>query len=213
VQDEPDRDLLRRFTQGDRQAFEALFRQFEREVYRWIVRIVREPTAAEDALIEAFWRAYRGRARFDPSRSFGAWMRRIATHTAIDQLNAARRRRWVPLDVGRVPPGDRVSLDVGRVPPSDGAMLGGPGVIVGQVPPTHAATIGPGDPDLADHIRRAFASLPTELRIVATLALIEECPQADIADALGIPIGTVKSRLFRATRQLRKELERLGIHA
>jgi RNA polymerase sigma-70 factor, ECF subfamily len=213
VQDEPDRDLLRRFTQGDRQAFEALFRQFEREVYRWIVRIVREPTAAEDALIEAFWRAYRGRARFDPSRSFGAWMRRIATHTAIDQLNAARRRRWVPLDVGRVPPGDRVSLDVGRVPPSDGAMLGGPGVIVGQVPPIHAATVGPADPALADHIRRAFASLPTELRIVATLALIEECPQADIADALGIPIGTVKSRLFRATRQLRKELERLGIHA
>ena len=212
MQDEPDRDLLRRFTQGDRQAFEALFRQFEREVYRWIVRIVREPTAAEDALIEAFWRAYRGRARFDPSRSFGAWMRRIATHTAIDQLNAARRRRWVPLDVGRVPPGDRVSLHVGRVPPGDGAMLGGPGVIVGQVPPIHAATIGPGDPDLADHIRRAFASLPTELRIVATLALIEECPQADIADALGIPIGTVKSRLFRATRQLRKELERLGIH-
>jgi RNA polymerase sigma-70 factor (ECF subfamily) len=182
VQDEPDRDLLRRFTHGDRQAFEALFRQFERELYRWILRIVREPSATEDALVEAFWRAYRGRARFDPSRSFGAWMRRIATHTAIDQLNAARRRRWVSL------------ADVGRVPAS-----------------TMAMRAGPADPDLAGHIRRAFASLPPKLRVVATLALIEELPQAEIADALGVPLGTVKSRLFRATRELRRELGQLGV--
>jgi len=182
VQDEPDRDLLRRFTQGDRQAFEALFRQFEREVYRWILRIVREPSAAEDALVEAFWRAYRGRARFDPSRSFGAWMRRIATHTAIDQLNAARRLKWVSID------------DVGRVPSSAGAMRG-----------------GSPDFDVAVNIRRAFASLPPKLRVVATLALIEELPQAEIADALGVPVGTVKSRLFRATRELRRELRQMGI--
>jgi RNA polymerase sigma factor (sigma-70 family) len=105
VQDEPDRELLRRFTHGDREAFEALFRQFEREVYRWILRIVRESSAAEDALIEAFWRAYRGHARFDASRSFGAWMRRIATNVAIDQLNAARRRKWSSLDTaGQDPP-------------------------------------------------------------------------------------------------------------
>jgi RNA polymerase sigma-70 factor (ECF subfamily) len=182
VQDEPDRDLLRRFTQGDREAFEALFRQFEREVYRWILRIVREPSVAEDALVEAFWRAYRGRARFDPSRSFGAWMRRIATNCAVDQLNAARRHRWLELD------------DVGRVPPNTGAAFG-----------------GPTDPNLSSHIKRAFASLPPKLRVVATLALIEELPQAEIADALGVPVGTVKSRLFRATRQLREELRGLGI--
>ena len=103
MQDEPARDLLQRFAQGDREAFEALFRQFEREVYRWILRIVREPATAEDALVEAFWRAYRGRARFDPSRSFGAWMRRIATHVAIDQLNATRKRSFFSFDVGRVP--------------------------------------------------------------------------------------------------------------
>ena len=179
MQDEPDGELLRRFAQGDRDAFEALFRQFEREVYRWILRIVREPGAAEDALVEAFWRAYRGRARFDPSRSFGAWMRRIVTHCAIDQLNAARRRNWQQLET------------VGRVPPRTGATRGGPG---------------------ADDIRRAFAKLPPKLRVVAILALIEELPHAEIADALGVPLGTVKSRLFRATRQLRDELTRLGIH-
>ena len=183
MQDEPDRDLLRRFTHGDREAFEALFRQFEREVYRWILRIVREHAAAEDALVEAFWRAYRGRARFDPSRSFGAWMRRIATNCAIDQLNLAGRRRWLPLD------------DVDQVPLRTGAIRS-----------------GPGDPDLSDHIRRAFEALPTTLRVVATLALIEELPLAEIADALDIPLGTVKSRLFRATRGLRDEFMRLGVH-
>jgi RNA polymerase sigma factor (sigma-70 family) len=182
VQDEPDRDLLRRFAHGDREAFEALFRQFEREVYRWILRIVREPDAAEDALVEAFWRAYRGRARFDPSRTFGAWMRRIATNCALDQLKAVRRRDWQQLDV------------VGQVPPNPEAMRA-----------------GPADPALTDHIRRAFAALPPKLRVVATLALIEELPHTEIADALGVPIGTVKSRLFRATRELRTELTRAGI--
>jgi RNA polymerase sigma-70 factor (ECF subfamily) len=182
VQDEPDRDLLRRFAHGDREAFEALFRQFEREVYRWILRIVREPDAAEDALVEAFWRAYRGRARFDPSRTFGAWMRRIATNCALDQLKAVRRRNWQQLDV------------VGQVPPSRKAVRG-----------------GPADPVLADRIRRAFAALPPKLRVVATLALIEGLPHTEIADALSVPIGTVKSRLFRATRELRIELTRTGI--
>ena len=189
MQEEPDRDLLRRFTHGDREVFEALFRQFEREVYRWILRIVREPSAAEDALVEAFWRAYRGRARFDPSRSFGAWMRRIATHCAIDQLNAARRRNWVSFD------GGRQFEPVGRVPPREPATRG-----------------GPADPGLADDIRRAFEKLQPKLRVVATLALIEELPQAEIAEALGVPIGTVKSRLFRATRALRAELKKLGLH-
>src|SRR5207253_5619360 len=89
---ELDSDLLRRFVDGDPAAFETLFRECSPEVYRWIFRILRERSVAEDALVEAFWRAHRGRARFDPSRSFGAWMRRIATHVAFDHLKRARRR-------------------------------------------------------------------------------------------------------------------------
>ena len=181
MQDEPDRALLQRFARGDREAFEALFRQFEKEVYRWIVRLVREPAAAEDALVEAFWRAYRGHARFDPSRSFGAWMRRIATNVAIDQLNVARRRMWT-------------EVTAGRVPSSSDLLRDGP------------AGAGPVAFELRDDISRAFASLPPKLRVVATLALVEEVPHTEIADALDLPIGTVKSRLFRATRELRKEL-------
>src|SRR4249920_1437704 len=97
--DEVPRDLLERFVHGDDQAFESLFRLFEREVYRWILRIVRDPSAAEDALVDAFWRAHRARARFDPSRSFGAWIRRIATNAALARLRSiGRHPPWSALD-------------------------------------------------------------------------------------------------------------------
>src|SRR5436190_24331724 len=90
--DAPDAEILGRFVQGDEAAFEQLFRRFEGDVHGWIMRIVRDPNAADDVLVEAFWRAYRGRARFDPSRSFGAWMRRIASNVALDALRTVRPR-------------------------------------------------------------------------------------------------------------------------
>ena len=175
--DDLDGELLARFVHGDRDAFERIFRQYEHEVYRWIIRIVRERPAAEDAVVEAFWRAYRSRARFDPSRSFGAWMRRIATNAALDQVKASRQRGWVSLDDG----------PAGRAPTDPEGVV-------------------------ADSITRAFRALPPKLQVVAMLALIEERPHAEIADALDVPMGTVKSRLFRATRLLRKELARAGVH-
>jgi len=171
---EPDRSLLDRFVRGDEDAFEALFRQFEHEVYGWILRIVRDADAAEDVLVEAFWRAYRGRARFDSSRSFGAWMRRIATNAALDQLKRTHRKEL-------------------RLPLDD--------------PPAPAK---PATEDLRESIRNSFQKLSPKLQIVAALALIEQRPYAEIADALDIPIGTVKSRVYRATRALRKDLARLG---
>src|SRR5689334_8550910 len=91
--DEVDRHLLEGFVHGDQQAFETLFRRFEADVFRWILRIVRDRPGAEDALVETFWRAYRSRVRFDPSRSFGAWLRRIATNAALDALRLGQRRK------------------------------------------------------------------------------------------------------------------------
>jgi len=171
----PDGELLERFVQGDQTAFESLFRQFEADVYRWILRIVRERSAADDVLVEAFWRAYRGRARFDVSRSFGAWIRRIASNAALDHLRRARQHA-----------GWRVADD--RMPSAPAP-----------------------DQAVKESIARAFRSLPPRLQIVAMLALVEEQPYAEIADALDLPVGTIKSRVFRATRLLRKELARLGV--
>lgn len=168
-------NVLRQFVNGDETAFETLFRQFESEVYAWILRIVRDGSSAEDVLVDAFWRAYRARARFDWSRSFGAWMRTIATNAARDHLKA-------------------------------------------QGPPVRAMTAdddvaGPatGDDGLIEAVILAFDKLTPRLRIVATLALIEERPHEEIATALELPVGTVKSRVFRAVRVLRRELARQGI--
>jgi RNA polymerase sigma-70 factor (ECF subfamily) len=79
-------ELLERFTRGEIDAFETLFHRHQAEVYGWVVRLVRDPAAAEDLTIEAFWRIYRAHARFDPARGFGAWARRIATNLALEHL-------------------------------------------------------------------------------------------------------------------------------
>ncbi|HXJ03484.1 MAG TPA: RNA polymerase sigma factor [Candidatus Acidoferrum sp.] len=89
-------ELLERFAAGDLEAFEVLFRQHQREVYAWIVRIVRDTGIAEDLTVETFWRIYKYRARFKPDGNFRAWARRIATNAALDHLRHARRETALP---------------------------------------------------------------------------------------------------------------------
>lgn len=97
-QGEPDflAAVLVRFRQGDPGAFESLFRRHQRSVYSWILRMVRNPSAAEDLTVESFWRMYRAHARFDPAREFGPWARRIATRAALDWLRARRPEAELP---------------------------------------------------------------------------------------------------------------------
>src|SRR5205085_9297962 len=92
-------ELLERFAAGDLEAFEALFREHQKEVYRWAVRIVRDTGIAEDLTVETFWRIYRARQRFDPvAGNFRAWARRIATNAALDHLRHARDRKSTRLN-------------------------------------------------------------------------------------------------------------------
>ena len=169
-------DVLNEFRQGDLDAFETLFRLHQRAVYGWILRIVRNPAAAEDLTVESFWRIYRAHARFQPARGFEAWARRIATRAALDWL---RTRRF------------EIELPAGLPAPA-GA-----------------------DPAVTDEIRRktalAFQRLPHRLRIAAVLAVIEEQPHKEVAEALGISVSAVKLRVFRALRLLRKDLQQQGI--
>ncbi len=85
-------ELLERFQGGDQGAFEELFRRHQGEVYGWIIRMVRSPDVAEDLTVEAFWRIYRARRRFDPTRPFAPWARRIATNVALDYFKLERRQ-------------------------------------------------------------------------------------------------------------------------
>ena len=92
-------ELLERFAAGDLEAFEALFRQHQKEVYSWIVRIVRDSGIAEDLTVETFWRIYKSRSRFFPAGNFRAWARRIATNAALDHLKSKRRESELPEDL------------------------------------------------------------------------------------------------------------------
>lgn len=170
-------DRFHLFSHGDRQAFEEIFREYQGEVYRWILRIVRNPSLAEDLTVETFWRIYRSRARFDARRDFGAWARRIATNAALDQLKRFYRdESFREEPQSSVLPEDSVAAE-----------------------------------EIRGKVERCLGSLPAKLGVAARLALLEELSHREIAAALGISEGAVKLRIFRATRLLRKKLQRLGI--
>jgi RNA polymerase sigma-70 factor (ECF subfamily) len=169
-------ELLERFARGELEAFETLFRQFQGEVYRSIIRIVRDPGIAEDLTVETFWRVYQARFRFDPTRSFGAWAHRIGTNAAIDHLKTVRHvELWTDKQNQGAPPNPAVQREI------------------------------------RERVERAIVQLPVKLQVVTRLALIEELTYQEIADALGISVGAVKSRVFRAVRTLRNKLKRMGI--
>jgi len=169
-------DLFRRFALGEIDAFETLVRQFQRDVYAWIVRIVRDPGIAEDLTVETLWRIFRARHQFRPDGNFAAWARRIATNLALDHL----RRKRPEQSLLREPAG----------PPAPDQLL---------------------QRETREKIQQAFRRLPAKLQVAATLALVEERPYDEIADALGTSVGAVKLRVFRAVRILRKQLNHLGV--
>jgi RNA polymerase sigma-70 factor, ECF subfamily len=94
--------VLDLFQQGDLDAFESLFREHQRAVYRWILRIVRNPAAAEDLTVETFWRIHRAHSRFQAGRPFEPWARRIATRAALDWLRTQRPEVELTNDSGAV---------------------------------------------------------------------------------------------------------------
>lgn len=173
-------DPLLAFRQGDLDAFETLFRLHQRAVYGWILRMVRNPGAAEELTAETFWRIYRAHARFDPARGFAGWARRIAAHAALDWMRARRTEGQLTEELVTEPAAPAAS-----------------------------------DAAVAAETRRktalAFERLPPKLRIAAVLAVAEEQPQREVAEALGISVAAVKVRVFRALRLLRKDLEKQGI--
>lgn len=169
--------LLERFAQGDPEAFEDLFRQYQGAVYAWIVRIVRDRGIAEDLTVETFWRIHKSRDRFTADGNFGAWAYRIATNLALSHVRRALVEEELPEDILQ----------------SESPDSAVQGEMVGQ-------------------IRQAFQRLPAKLQITVSMALVEEQSYPEIAEALGVPVGTVKSRVFRAVRILRKQLKRLRVH-
>jgi len=178
--------LARSAAEGRREAFAALVDEHKRSVYGLCLRLLADPEEARDAAQEAFARAYAALPGFDPSQPFAPWVLRIARNHCLDVL----RRR--------IPSRARVELDA--EPDGGGAI---------DLPDPQAAR---GDDALEaaqarDALGTAVAALPANYREVVHLFHVEQLSYKEIAETMGIPIGTVMTWLHRARSKLRQALE------
>jgi RNA polymerase sigma-70 factor (ECF subfamily) len=174
---ESESGLLVQARQGSLLAFEEIVRRYQRRVYATAYRIVRRHEVADDVAQEAFIRAYRSLDRFDPGRPFGPWICRIAANLAVNHVRSPQARE------------DALPDGHAETPSS------APGPLQGVLAAEARAVLD-----------RALGELPTEQRAVFCLRVFEELSYREIADALGIEMGTVMSRLSRAREKLREAL-------
>lgn len=180
-QDGDDHLLVDRSKRGDKSAFEALVRKHQHRVYN-ICRYMLGPHDAEDAAQDSFVKTYRSLDAFTPSPGFSSWLTRIAINTCLDYK---RKPAHIPL-VKRTAEGDEYERE-------EASALPGPeGSLVSKQ--AHVA------------VDEAISRLSGKLRAVVVLHEIEDLSYEETASALGISIGTVKSRLFRAREELKELL-------
>ena len=185
MQDES--EVVRRVGAGDVRAFEALFARYHEPIRRHMRRVVRDPATAEDLTQEVFERVWTRAGQWNGRGTFKAWLFRVATNLALNQLRAQRRRPQEPLPRREVAPA--VSAD--ELPE---AWLADPAA----VDPSEAAERGAD----RDRLRQLLTGLPGDKRRVLELVHIADMDLATVAEVLEIPVGTVKSRLHYARKQL-----------
>jgi len=166
-------DLLRKAKGGNLFAFEEIVRRYQRRAYAVAVRIVRRHDVADDVVQEAFLRAWQSLPSFDLARPFGPWIARISANLAINHVRSPQAREQ------ELPDGH------GERPAPGGDPLHG--VLEGEAQRV---------------LEEALRSLPDEQRAVFVLRAAEELSYREIAEALGLQVGTVMSRLHRAREKL-----------
>jgi RNA polymerase sigma factor (sigma-70 family) len=173
-----DDELIRLIRSGGPDAFEELVRRTRRPAYRLARRITRNHEDADDVVQESFVKAYQAIDRFTLGKAIAPWVLTIVARTALSSIRQSKRRAASPLEEpgpdGSAPLSERVAD-----PASDPAAL------------TRRL-----------EVERAFVSLSEEHRVVLALRVEGDMPYASIAEALGIPVGTVMSRLARAREAL-----------
>lgn len=185
AQEDPDLELVRRAQSGDERAFEALVVKYQRRIARHVARYVRRAVDVEDVVQETFIRAYRGLASFRGDSTFYSWIYRIAANAAINAL----KREPMPVSLG----------DDGT---DEGAYAFEPGASDAENPERTLMAS-----QLADAVERALARLKPELAEPLTLYEIEGKSYPQIAEMIGVPVGTVRTRIFRAREFIAKRLE------
>jgi RNA polymerase sigma-70 factor (ECF subfamily) len=183
-----DEELLLRSRRGQTEAFEALLRRYERELYGYLRRYLGDGSLAEDVFQNTFLQLYVKSAQYEAGRPVRPWLYTIATHQAIDALRRNGRHQAVSLER---PTGE----------PNEDELRGLLEMLEGRCPsPLEAASAE----ERKRRVRAGVEELPEFLRSVLLMAYYQGLKYREIADALGIPVGTVKSRLHAALVKLQE---------
>jgi len=177
AESELDETLVARAQQGDRRAFDLLVRRYQNRVIAVIARYIKDWAECQDVAQEVFIRAYRGIGNFRGDSAFYTWVHRIAINAAKNHLVSLSRR----------PPGDDVQLEDAEYYESGQRMRD-------MATPERELL----RQEIEATVNAAVADLPEELRVAITLREVDGLSYEEIAQAMGSPIGTVRSRISRA---------------
>lgn len=188
TQDDNDQELVRRVQAGDQSAFNLLVLKYQHRVLKLVGRFVHDATEAEDVAQEAFLKAYRALSSFRGDSAFYTWLYRIAINTAKNAL-VSQRRRPVDFDLDLQDPEQferQARLKEADTP--EGVLL---------------------TEEIREVVERAMEQLPEDLRTAIVLRELEGLSYEEIAEAMDCPVGTVRSRIFRAREAIDKKLKPL----
>jgi RNA polymerase sigma-70 factor (ECF subfamily) len=183
-----DRELVGRVKNGDKGAFDLLVLKYQHKIVKLVMRYVRDPSEAMDVAQEAFLKAYRAMATFRGDSAFYTWLYRIAINTAKNHLVAAKRR---PVDFEldlQDPDQYELSNRLKDIDTPEGLLLSN---------------------EIREAVEDAIRGLPEDLRTAILLREIEGMSYEEIAEAMTCPVGTVRSRIFRAREAIDKRLQPL----
>ena len=184
--EESDLVLVKRVQRGDKSAFDLLVRKYQHKVVKLVLRYVRNPAEAEDIAQEAFIKAYRALPQFRGDSAFYTWMYRIAINTAKNSL-ASRDRSPIAYDLDLNDPEESHSVQTKLQDP--------------DTPEGLALT-----EEIRGIVNSAIEALPEELKTAIVLRELDGLSYEEIAAAMECPVGTVRSRIFRAREAIDKRL-------
>ena len=183
-----DRELVERVQRGERKAFDLLVLKYQHRIAKLIARYVHDPSEVFDVAQEAFIKAYRAIPRFRGDSAFYTWMYRIAINTAKNHLAAqARRPRESGVDVTDAEQFDSAT-DLRDTATPEGLAL---------------------TEEIQQTVIAAIEALPEDLKVAISLRELEGLSYEDIAQVMECPIGTIRSRIFRAREAINARLEPL----
>jgi RNA polymerase sigma-70 factor (ECF subfamily) len=188
VGNDVDQQLVERVQKGDKRAFDLLVLKYQHKIFAVISRFIRDHAEVQDVAQDAFIKAYRALPNFRGESAFYTWMYRIAINTAKNYLVARNRR----------PPASDVDVD-------DAEFFAGNDAMHEMNTPERNLLRD----ELQAVIDQAFRDLPEDLRMAVTLREIDGLSYEEIAEAMDCPIGTVRSRIFRAREAIDKRIQPL----